>query len=1021
MNQNNVSFTMNQYQKKKPFSSFLSGIAGPLGIPLWAFYVNRGQAIASFGLRDKNGSIMEFYPANLAYQYTSKIGFRTFIKVDNEVYECFNEKNENQHMIIQPDELTLIENVEKFGIEIKVTYFTLPNEMFAGLVRRVELKNLSDRKVDLEIVDGLAQILPSGIDYGGYKAISNLLQSWMETITTKDYNFYKLRASTEDSAEVKMVKDGNFYFTKASTEPLYIGDYKMVFDEDTSLETPYQFMNNSYDQFSKLEQTMVNQVPSAMSLLKFHNLKDEVFISVIGYASSTDILDEKVKLYSVSKLEEKRLENQKLHQKLMQAVETKTNESKLDNYFKQCYIDNVLRGGKPYIFQTLDGDIGYHLYSRKHGDLERDYNFFSIEPYFYSQGNGNFRDVLQNRRNDIFFTPQMGDFNILQFTSLIQADGYNPLSIEGVKFSYEGDLSIYPDEIKKIIKGEFTPGMIATEFNRLGLEVDSNLRGVLAKSRVIVKASFGEGYWEDHFTYFYDLFDSYLNIFPDKEDNLLFHKEVPFFKSPVKVLPRKLKYVKTKDGKIRQYGAIHHNHEEKDGWLEGQNGLIKVNVMGKLITLILNKFAHLDPAEIGLSYEGNKPGWNDAMNGLPGLFGSGVSEMIELTKLVDFILEKLTQYKDHEIKILASTFELGLALSKVKGETPYDRFNERMSVLEKYRDQLDQEQSTISIKFYELEELLKKMKSTLEESIKRAKEINPVIPTYLIFEAKDYVELKDEHGNPIIGEYGLPTVSVQSFEMRALPNFLEAPARYLKNHASEDEANHLHHLIKNSELYDQNLHFYKTSVSIEEENHEIGRIRAFTKGWFERESNFLHMTYKYLLGLLKAGLYDTFYEEIKTNLTAFMDPLVYGRSPYENSSFIAPSNNPDPKKRGQGFVSRLTGSTAEVLSMWKLMFFGPHMFYLDHGQLSFKLEPKLHKSLFKNGQIEVTLFEKTKVVYFNPTGLDTYDPACKIEKMVLFKGDEECEITSDRIIGKWTRDIRDGYVDQINVYIQGGK
>ena len=409
------------------------------------------------------------------------------------------------------------------------------------------------------------------------------------------------------------------------------------------------------------------------------------------------------------------------------------------------------------------------------------------------------------------------------------------------------------------------------------------------------------------------------------------------------------------------------------------------------------------------------------MNGLPGLFGSGVSEMIELTQLVKFILDKLPHYRDHNIKMLTSTEELGQALLKVKGETPYERFNERMTALEKYRDQLDSMQTTISLKFNHFKDLLLKMKTTLDQSLQRAQEIDPIIPTYLIFEAKDYVELKDEKGNPLIGEYGLPTVSVKSFEMRALPVFLEAPARYLKNHASSKEAEDLYKRIKASELYDSIHHFYKTSVSLDQEGHEIGRIRAFTKGWFERESNFLHMSYKYVLGLLKAGLYDTFYEEINTNLTALMDPQVYGRSPYENSSFIAPSNNPDPKKRGQGFVSRLTGSTAEVLSMWKYMFFGSHLFTEEDGQLTFKLEPKLHHHLFRDGQVEVTLFQKTKVRYFNETGLSTYDPGCKISKMVLFKGDEVCEVNTDRMIGKWTRDIRDGYVDQINVYFQGGK
>ena len=82
------------------------------------------------------------------------------------------------------------------------------------------------------------------------------------------------------------------------------------------------------------------------------------------------------------------------------------------------------------------------------------------------------------------------------------------------------------------------------------------------------------------------------------------------------------------------------------------------------------------------------------------------------------------------------------------------------------------------------------------------------------------------------------------------------------------------------------------------------------------------MTYKYILGLLKGGLYDEFYEEIKSNLVCFMDPDVYGRSTLENSSFIASSLNPNPSVRGQGFVARLSGSTAEMLSIWNAMMFG---------------------------------------------------------------------------------------------------
>lgn len=49
-------------------------------VSVTAFYVNRGQAIASFGTQNKDGGIMKFSTANVAYQQTPNTGFRTFLK-----------------------------------------------------------------------------------------------------------------------------------------------------------------------------------------------------------------------------------------------------------------------------------------------------------------------------------------------------------------------------------------------------------------------------------------------------------------------------------------------------------------------------------------------------------------------------------------------------------------------------------------------------------------------------------------------------------------------------------------------------------------------------------------------------------------------------------------------------------------------------------------------------------------------------------------------------------------------------
>lgn len=42
-------FIIEDYNHKKPFSSFLPAVAGLYGKPMWAYYVNRGQCMATFG------------------------------------------------------------------------------------------------------------------------------------------------------------------------------------------------------------------------------------------------------------------------------------------------------------------------------------------------------------------------------------------------------------------------------------------------------------------------------------------------------------------------------------------------------------------------------------------------------------------------------------------------------------------------------------------------------------------------------------------------------------------------------------------------------------------------------------------------------------------------------------------------------------------------------------------------------------------------------------------------------------
>jgi hypothetical protein len=257
----------------------------------------------------------------------------------------------------------------------------------------------------------------------------------------------------------------------------------------------------------------------------------------------------------------------------------------------------------------------------------------------------------------------------------------------------------------------------------------------------------------------------------------------------------------------------------------------------------------------------------------------------------------------------------------------------------------------------------------------------------------------------------------------------------------KDSASALYKQIRKSALFDKKLGMYKVNANLSKMPEDIGRTRIFPSGWLENESIWLHMEYKYLLELLRNGLYKEFYGDIRTALVPFMDPDVYGRSVLENSSFIASSAHEDVALHGQGFVARLSGSTAEFLHMWLFMNAGRQPFRLDgQGGLQLSLEPALPGEFFTKTAATVTVLDqvdgqksqtvklpantyafkfmgRTLVVYHNPKRLDTFgSKAVTVQSMhAVYAGGEEASVDGSVVPDALARDIRDGKVARLDV------
>jgi hypothetical protein len=211
---------------------------------------------------------------------------------------------------------------------------------------------------------------------------------------------------------------------------------------------------------------------------------------------------------------------------------------------------------------------------------------------------------------------------------------------------------------------------------------------------------------------------------------------------------------------------------------------------------------------------------------------------------------------------------------------------------------------------------------------------------------------------------------------------------------------------------------FKLNAPLKNVSIDVVRITVFPAGWLENESIWLHMEYKYLLELLRNELDEEFWNISKNVLVPFMNPEIYGRSIFENSSFIVSSAHSEESLHGQGFVSRLSGTTAEFVTIWLAITCGLKPFYIDNEdkKLYLKLSPKLPSWLFdKNGLFEFKFLGNMKVVYINKTKKNTFGSNCaRVVKMkLIYNNGEQIEINSDVVPPQYSYDVRNGKIKEI--------
>lgn len=1054
-------FVIENYHLAKPFANFFPGIAGKYGIPMWVFYVNRAQAISCFGIKDKEHAILEYFPANKAWQMVSSNGFRTFIKIRSGNKESFYEPFQNNlvntsldienKMLLDATTLSIIETNHTLGLETKVEYFGIPNDSYAGLARIVTLKNIKKQPVRLHILDGVPQILPFGTSEFCQKKMSRTIEAWMRAENLdKKVPFFKLTVDSTDKPEVIPIKEGHFYlgFTRGAKnaqiiKPIVNPD--TIFGEVLDFSFPNLFVKQKIFRAPKTE-ILKSKTPCAFLPLEL-SLKpgeEKTFYTIVGYMRSRELLNSALsRLTQKNYLAHKKFENKKLIADIQQDICTSSGVREFDLYAAQTYLDNCVRGGYPTLFESQNNKSVFYLYSRKHGDLERDYNNFILQPTYFSQGNGNYRDANQNRRSDIWFNPGIAEENLVLFYNLIQTDGFNPLVVKGVNFVLADEVNlawklkdhVNAKDLSRIITfcaRPFSPGELIMHLEEekitMDFSYDTFLGAVISCCSKIQEAEHGDGYWSDHWTYALDLLESYLNLYPEHYREIVFEKKkFSFFDNTEVVHARSEKYV-LKAGIPAQAHTLYPDSTKRDlirkrttqpHVVRSQNGhgeIYYTTLINKLLCLLANKLASLDSSGVGIEMETDKPNWFDALNGLPGLFGSSINETFELKRLILTIKKAAGDNRIEKLSVTEEIKDFLLGLGELlkqntSSESDFIYWDKSTTLKEEYR-----QKTKLGVNGKEAEISAAELASTLELALnkinrglhKALDQKKNIYCSYFINEVTKYSVTKT------------PAIKPTEFNQKKIAPFLEGQMHALRLAESAEEAKTLYEATRKSNLYDKKLKMYKVTESLKDMPLEIGRCTVFPSGWLENESVFLHMEYKYLLEILKQGLFEEFYSDFKNALIPFQKPAQYGRSILENSSFIVSSAFADKKLHGNGFSARLSGSTAEFIQMWLVMNLGKKPFYLDkENKLTLQLQPALAGWLFdKKGNYRFNFLGSIKVTYHNPKRKSTFgSKAALIEKICFHDKDgKNVELPCCVIPSPYAEQVRSRQIKEINVY-----
>lgn len=640
----------------------------------WMYISSNGSLSA--GRKDRNNALFPYYTVDKIHDYKGLTGSKTYLLVDKDektyLWEPFSAESEKIYAI----ERNLYKNIygnkilfEEINLDLGIAFqYGWYNSEKFGFVKKSVLRNLNCEKVTIDILDGIINILPYGIDYNFQNTYSNLLDAYKKNELLEDTGLglyllssipidrpepsESLKATTVWSCGVS--KDARILISNIQVENFRKGEPVKSETDIRACRGAYLLCQHFEPEIKTQEEWLIvaeiNQGSGAVANLQ-HSLKNTREIEQQVYA---DIDKGTANLILIgSRADGMQVGNEELcfarhfSNTLFNVMRGGifTNNYQISaadlRLFALQINKEIFRKSKNW-FDQLPAEINYGdliklaeetsnrdliricyeylslTFSRRHGDPSRPWNEFSIETKNEDgtvklNYQGNWRDIFQNWEALSFSYPEFLEGMISKFVNATTADGYNPYRISREGIDWE---SPDPHDPWAYI-----------------------------------------GYWGDHQIIYLQKFLELSNEFhPGKLDSLL-EKElfvfanVPYRIKPYNEIVRNPKDTIEFDFSLNDQIKVLTKQTGADGrLLRNINGEIyRVNLAEKILVTLLSKLTNFIP-EAGIWLNTQRPEWNDANNALVGN-GTSMVTLCYLRRFLKFWSERFNESAHQELTI----------------------------------------------------------------------------------------------------------------------------------------------------------------------------------------------------------------------------------------------------------------------------------------------------------------------------------------------------------------------------------